>query len=105
MENKDKNKTFNLAIEYLGNCNSTENNSWHAGDWHPANRREASLTQEGDEGGEGRAEGGQQQESGGELQACSRLTLTARVLVPRWMQFHVYLLRTIQGCGGLSSSS
>ena len=25
--------------------------------WHPANRREASLTQEGDEGGEGRAEG------------------------------------------------
>ena len=57
MENKHKNKTFNLAIEYLGNCNSTENNSWHTGDWHPANRREASLTQEGDEGGEGRAEG------------------------------------------------
>ena len=49
--------------------------------------------------------GGQQQESGGELQACSRLTLTARVLVPCWMQFHVYLLRTIQGCGGLSSPS
>ena len=57
MENKHKNKTFNLAIEDLGNCNSTENNSWHTGDWHPANRREASLTQEGDEGGEGRAEG------------------------------------------------